>query len=286
MLKCRLVFLKDSWRSEKAHAEHDIYLHLWKHDVHHIATPLSGGDVCDDSVQTTRSQECNAGLQKRIHYRLIILEVGQPLKDYEEAVYLVKFLQQAVEAHGEAWTKAGILHRDVSVDNIVFDPDPPKDDEGNKIHRAFLIYWDLCKYRKELESGPTQATRSGTWQFMSAALLRYPSKRHDVSDDLESFIHIIYWLALRFHDHDLNSVQLESRIHNTFDERWDDNGRDIGGTYKLDLMKSGSPPYNLIDDPAFNWLLEGLADMCQDQYRAAAPELSAFDAAELQRKIG
>ncbi|PCH36481.1 hypothetical protein WOLCODRAFT_146288 [Wolfiporia cocos MD-104 SS10] len=286
MLTHRLVFLKDTWRSENARAEHEVYVHLWKCGVQHIATPLSGGDVRDDAIQKTRSQECDPRLQGRVHYRLIVLEVGKPLKEYEEEFSMVMFIEQALQAHRDAWTKANVAHCDVSSENIMIDVDPANaklDKKGNKIPCAFLNDWDLCKFRDELGSGPTQTTRSGTWQFMSGALLRYPSKQHELSDDLESFIYVIYWLALRFHDHDRTQAQLENYIHYTFDQRWNENGRDIGGDAKMTLMASGLPPCELSDDPVFDQLLKSLAIMCQKHYRAATPMLNTLKAEERRR---
>ena len=49
--------------------------------------------------------------------------------------------------HQQAWEKAGILHRDVSVANILIDVESPP---GNL--RGFLTDWDLCKSEEQLES--------------------------------------------------------------------------------------------------------------------------------------
>ncbi|KAI6123801.1 hypothetical protein EDD16DRAFT_609032 [Pisolithus croceorrhizus] len=38
--------------------------------------------------------------------------------------------------------------------------------------------------------------RTGTWQFISAALLRNPVGEHQLIDDIESFVHVLGWIVL------------------------------------------------------------------------------------------
>ena len=50
-----------------------------------------------------------------------------------------------------AWTKANVLHRDISIGNILIDPEPSE---------GMLIDWDLCRLECELASGPTEPDRT------------------------------------------------------------------------------------------------------------------------------
>ena len=36
------------------------------------------------------------------------------------------------------------------------------------------------------------------WQFMSANLLQHPGKLSTLADDLESFLHVLGWMTLRY----------------------------------------------------------------------------------------
>ena len=54
-------------------------------------------------------------------------------------------------AHQDAWEKAGVLHRDVSMGNILIDVIT-----GN----GFLNDWDLCKYKEEMNQVASQPSRS------------------------------------------------------------------------------------------------------------------------------
>lgn len=46
--------------------------------------------------------------------------------------------------------------------------------DGRRRVQGVLNDWDLSKLKKESEKGPSQVHRSGTWQFMSVLLLKYP----------------------------------------------------------------------------------------------------------------
>ena len=54
-------------------------------------------------------------------------------------------------AHYDAWNKAHVLHRDVSMGNILIDVNT---------ETGFLNDWDLCKYREELGGVAGQHARS------------------------------------------------------------------------------------------------------------------------------
>ncbi len=120
--------------------------------------------------------------------------------------------------HQQAWEKARILPRDVSVNNILIDSD------GN----GFLNDWDLCKL-ESVGQPATQYGRSvselfdyfishclstsqGTWASMSGPLSQFPTKQNSLSDDLESFIHVVTWLALRFHKHDRTKLSEDEKL--------------------------------------------------------------------------
>ncbi|KAG2746623.1 hypothetical protein P692DRAFT_20679435, partial [Suillus brevipes Sb2] len=124
-----------------------------------------------------------------IHYCMVLGVVGRELSTFRSTRELVSVVADALEAHEEAYHKAGILHRDVSVGNLIV----TDDGEG------LLIDWDLCRKRSTLQKRCHDQTISGgTWQFMSAALLSDPTKHQDFEDDLESFLHVLTWTSLRY----------------------------------------------------------------------------------------
>ncbi|KAL4243859.1 EKC/KEOPS complex subunit BUD32 [Abortiporus biennis] len=240
----KLKFLKDCWRYDnvKYHAEHEVYEKLRAAKVNNIAKVEGGGDVVDAEGEpqvTAAHWYLRRGKIKHlalVHYRLLIRQLGTPLKEYTWSNKLCYYLFLVILAHEGAF-KAGILHRDISPNNIMIDEAPEAIGE-----EAFLIDWDLCRYLHELNNGPTQKKRSGTWAFISALLLKYPSKQHELSDDLESFIHVLHWFCLQFHVHNLRpSYQLSDTLSSVYFEARPQAGYDKGGDTKLRNMQKEKP---------------------------------------------
>ncbi|KIM57466.1 hypothetical protein SCLCIDRAFT_81206, partial [Scleroderma citrinum Foug A] len=88
-------------------------------------------------------------------------------------------------AHHDAFEKAGVLHGDISVGKIMIY-------EGMGI----LIDWDLVKLINQ--SGPRQTTRTGTWQFMSVALMCNHEAMHGYMDNLKSLLYVLLWSTLMY----------------------------------------------------------------------------------------
>ncbi|OSX55750.1 hypothetical protein POSPLADRAFT_1112105, partial [Postia placenta MAD-698-R-SB12] len=265
----RLVFLKGAWRARTANSEIKVYEDLWKAGVRCIATPICGGDVVgsDGEVQQTVTQKYLTDMPVRIHCRLVVEEIGRPLEDYRGGDELVGALFCALIAHQDAWEKARVLHRDVSAKNVLLYINSKTQLDGS-IATAFLNDWDLCRYEKELGSA-TQYGRSGTWQFMSALLLKFPGLTpHGVSDDLESFVHVLNWFCLRFHRHDHRTVALQRLVASLYDvsEKDETSKEAFGGAAKLILMQSGKPAVRLARHGPLKTLLEQLSALCEEHY--------------------
>jgi len=147
-------------------------------------------------------------LRPHSHYRLILDDIGRDLTSFTTTKELVETMTGAFQAHTEAFEKAGILHRDISIGNIIIS------DRG-----GLLIDWDLSKDIKDLEKISQQPI--GTWQFISARLLqaRGPAV-HTQTDDWESFFHVLCWTVLRFTKHELSSAQLSHELRNTYDDSY------------------------------------------------------------------
>ncbi|KZT04694.1 uncharacterized protein LAESUDRAFT_760981, partial [Laetiporus sulphureus 93-53] len=177
--------------------EHTTYKCIQEAEVPYTATCLYGGYVGEQ--KTKACGDLKHGRPVRRHYRIVLKELGRPLDSYSSSGELIMAGFCVLRAHCEAWEKCGLLQRDMSPYNMVFDEVDPRDlpkDEPRRIE-ALLIDWHLAKSKDELKSG----AKRGTWQFISARLLRNSTAQNEVSDDLESVILIIEWMSLRFHDH-------------------------------------------------------------------------------------
>ncbi|EED78179.1 predicted protein [Postia placenta Mad-698-R] len=243
----KFVYFKDSWRVSTGNSEIKVYQHLHEHGVGNIATPICGGDVVhtDGTLHRTLAQDHN-GNAEYIHCRLVMEEIGESILDYPTSKDLVAVMFGAVVAHRQAWEKAWVLHGDISAANMLMIPDPRSPIPG-VTKRGILIDWDFCKFDAELKQGAKQSNRSGTWQFMSALLLLRPGiKQHTIADDLESFMHVLNWICLRYHN----------TIHD----------QDLQG--HVLCIFSGIPSAHLSEVSALKDLLYNLARLCKAQYNA------------------
>ncbi|KAG2045405.1 hypothetical protein BDR06DRAFT_845454, partial [Suillus hirtellus] len=189
----KVVMLKDSWRVAIAGVlpEGETYRLLKEHNVSNVASCIACHDVPSISQQAPQTYKfadapwaCSHDtITPHIHYRLVLNIVGKQLCEFESSRQFVAAIRDALIAHKDAYHNAGVLHRDLSVGNVVIH-------EG----KGILIDWDLSKLISI--KGARQVTRTGTWQFMSAHLVQNRDARHDVEDDLESSLYVVLWIAL------------------------------------------------------------------------------------------
>ncbi|KAL4075124.1 hypothetical protein V8B97DRAFT_1944553 [Scleroderma yunnanense] len=213
----RIVFLKDTWRidADDIDPEGVTYRKLHAHNVPNIATVEASGDVGYRTVTQSLTHESWSKVRKsitgHIHYRLVLQEVGNRLDEFRCTRELVTAVRDSIRALAAALRLANILHRDISFGNIVIFLD-----EQGYFKKGLLIDWDLCKDITKL--GARRRDRTGTWQFMSAALLRDVNKQHTIADDLESSLHVLTWTMLRYVPHKMDAVALDSHLRVVFDE--------------------------------------------------------------------
>src|SRR5690606_24838239 len=80
----------------------------------------------DDTVQDPITPPPYCG---RIHTRLVMTKIGQPLSSYETPLQLLRAIRSALIGHGKVYG-AGYLHRDISCANILLPLTPTACDEG------------------------------------------------------------------------------------------------------------------------------------------------------------
>ncbi|KAI0667826.1 hypothetical protein C8Q78DRAFT_981280 [Trametes maxima] len=264
------VFLKDTWRpsEEAVRTEKSIYEHLWRQPAAnmHIPTLLLGDDVRVPGFPP----QCTfvpygAGGTPRVHSRLVFKEVCRGLEDFKGSRELVHAIRDALRGHRWAWEERKMLHRDVSVGNILIYDDPEKPGSQSK---GLLCDWELAKSEAEIQNPrASQASRSGTLQFMSALLSWYPQKDHLLSDDLESFMHVLTWCTMMYLPND--AAYSEEKLASTMWNYFDEHSRDHRGSFgKFKSVRKGvSPVVGLPEYHPLNVLIEDLASLCKDHYK-------------------
>ncbi|KAI0730493.1 hypothetical protein C8Q76DRAFT_832590 [Earliella scabrosa] len=282
----RLCYLKDCWRAHvpgRTRPEHIVYERLHKHRVPNIPTLLCGGDVRSphfDETQPPRLQltevdqvlaikEGQGRPVPRVHYRIATDGVGLPLRSFRSFRELALIIASAIRAHGHAWEHAKVLHRDISVGNILINP---------VTRLAILIDWDLSRLACELGVGPVEPDRSGTWVYRSALSLQYPRKPYRVSDDLESFIHIYRHLVLRYHATDTEDYKME--VKDTYEQAVPGKGDImIGGKLKMAQLRISESLFEVYGNSDLQTVLDELARGCYSSYIRIKPR-------EMRRRYG
>lgn len=298
----RFCFVKDFWRHDSPYLkpEWETYRRLREHGVtEHVGSVIAGGDVGGPSrTQRTILLRTN---ERYVHSRLVMREVGRPLETYGTSVELIIATYHALLGHRDAWEKAKVLHRDVSIGNIMIDVESSEEDP-----RGMLIDWDVCRYEDEPSTSEQLGGQTGTWPFISALALKYPKKPMDLADDLESFLYVILYMALRFHRHTfspqcaktvshdellyhngLNSA-LAVTAYRLFCEEYDvGNGYRRGGQHKFAYTRTiGNPPMlpiELLDSNShLARLIEGFYAILRRHYRSV--DLEELEKYVVERK--
>ncbi|KAI0822884.1 hypothetical protein BC628DRAFT_1455672 [Trametes gibbosa] len=226
------VYLKDAWRvvHEEIQKEGAVLDTLNKNNVLHVPTLLCHGDL----AQTTKSQDlwykyhpnvstdAPSPLKKHEHYRLVVKEVGRPLADFRRGYELVFAIFCCLQgessvlifsrSHALAYD-LGIIHRDISAGNILL-----YGKTGDDLWSGMLNDWELSKDVNSKSPVARQPDRTGTWQFMSAHALNTPEKPIIITDELESFFHVLLYASVRFLPHNCTKQFVGKFLFDYFDD--------------------------------------------------------------------
>ncbi|KAH9895253.1 hypothetical protein C8Q73DRAFT_693579 [Cubamyces lactineus] len=153
--------------------------------------------------------------RERSHMRMVIDDVGRPLTEFVSTREMVRAMRDAIKGHQLAWKDAKLLHRDVSVGNILIADNP----EGSKFV-GFIHDFDYSSMEDDSDGGDTRVKsastidshdvpedlarkkeHTGTFYFMAIEILTEPGVIHDAHHDLESFYWVLIWVFSRHTDH-------------------------------------------------------------------------------------
>ncbi|KAJ2494442.1 hypothetical protein GGI11_008845, partial [Coemansia sp. RSA 2049] len=216
------IFIKDAWPEATSDAEEDHrdesrhlnkitailgddksldgkypkYLSGGRVHIKRQTTTDQSADVVEDNSRSIISgsicSQLDAALKERgpplrVHKRICMKGIGKPLKHINSVPELICVMADAMECHWEIYKRCGILHRDISTNNILFTG------SGSRI-KGVLIDFDhaFCEGDK---NAVRRFERTGTLPFMSVNNLEGEIKMHTVLDDWESLLYILCWLG-------------------------------------------------------------------------------------------
>ncbi|KAF8958371.1 hypothetical protein BDZ97DRAFT_2061763 [Flammula alnicola] len=165
-------------------------------------------------------------LEIRAHRRIVSTPLAQGLPYFSTKKELISVLIDAIEAHRRLVEQSKILHRDISVNNIMmYRPTLPKETEPNstderdseassiqlqiadagessRMRRGILIDLDYALMREDGLGRDTATVghRTGTLPFMAIELLMgLPDGEEQKSrHDLESFFYVLLWICWHY----------------------------------------------------------------------------------------
>ncbi|VCU39399.1 Bgt-51867 [Blumeria graminis f. sp. tritici] len=153
--------------------------------------------------------EC-VDIRKRQQAAVAISSIGKPINDFNTPLEVVMGLRDAIKAHRSLFIDAKILHRDISVNNILLKIcDDPKDYGG------ILINLDLATLFKDGKAQGKLEAMTGTMQFMALEILNNSFAApgavvsHSYRHDLESFFYVLLWICIRYGWPDNKSPHLD-----------------------------------------------------------------------------
>ena len=116
----------------------------------------------------------------------------------------------------------------------------------------------------------TDMRLQGTWPFISVRLQQSgPDQPHELSDDLESFVHVLNYCALKHLPNNLSNddYRLALFISSVYDRVRHSGGLEKGSKDKLDLLVGNKPFVQLEPrNQPLHYLLEALSHLCYQHY--------------------
>ncbi|KAI1826568.1 hypothetical protein F4861DRAFT_496615 [Xylaria intraflava] len=125
----------------------------------------------------------------RIHRRVILCDYGKPIYRASSRVAFLGALEGCIQGH-ESLYKAGFLHRDISINNLMVN-----ESDKNSLS-SFLIDLDLAVMVNQTQP-PGAKEMTGTKAFISIGILN-GSTGHSFMDDLESFFWVFFWICIHY----------------------------------------------------------------------------------------
>ncbi|RPD63382.1 hypothetical protein L227DRAFT_387575 [Lentinus tigrinus ALCF2SS1-6] len=157
------------------------------------------------SAEEMEKQEAGAGLRHLIHYRVVMKEICLGAMAFKNSRQWVAIILDSLVAHAQAYDRCGYIHRDVSAGNILILPTIRQ--HGNKrvvYWQGILADWELAKH-KDINYA-REPDRTGTWQYMSWSMHRFPGDSISIADELEAFVHVLIYGCVRFIHHNLQTI--------------------------------------------------------------------------------
>ncbi|KAJ3549042.1 hypothetical protein NMY22_g1041 [Coprinellus aureogranulatus] len=188
------IIIKDAWRP--VHRESECRFLSAARGIPGVVQFLAYQDHCAETLQYRPRGFWAKGFQDRVKLRVVMKKYGTTLWYFKSRLELLRALRDAIVGHRNL-LKKGILHRDVSLHNLLFGPL----DVSDGLH-GVLIDLDMAVWAEDQLPFIRADPHVGTRMYQSISVLRSqivdPAPPQDYLDDLESFFYIFCQLVFSF----------------------------------------------------------------------------------------
>lgn len=214
----------------------------------------NGGVDAPTGKEETQGQVDPCGID-RVLTLLVLGTVGTPVREAATPIQLLHGIFACLLAHATLYFESGILHRDISYQNILFTSRPyPITRAIPSIHGlppmapsvlyGCLIDLDYATHYHPSESLGETKHRTGTLPFMAVEILTTAGIKHRYVHDVQSFMLVLVWCCV-----DVNGpgamgpkgeVTEAQKLAAKRIYKWNEMDRgeeDVGSRKELDLVK-------------------------------------------------
>jgi len=148
----------------------------------------------DDPIRSSKRTHSTLSpplpLKNRVHRCVIVCDYGKPIYKASSRTALLSAFEGCIDGHESLHDNAGILHRDVSINNLMMN-----EEKDNPSWKSFMIDLDLTI--KQQRVGPSGAReKTGTRAFMAVGVLL--NEKHSYMHDYESFFWALLWICIHY----------------------------------------------------------------------------------------
>ncbi|TDL22898.1 hypothetical protein BD410DRAFT_787708 [Rickenella mellea] len=132
-------------------------------------------------------------IEIRTHVRLVVTPYGTPIYNFKDKRELLQAFIDIVKAHRDLYKNKKILHRDMSLRNMLLAES--YDSLLESYRRGLLIDLDFAIRMSDLARHLAKGLRTGTTPFMAIHIL-LGTATHDADHDLESVFYVFCWICI------------------------------------------------------------------------------------------
>nr|VWO95369.1 Cerato-platanin-like protein 2 [Ganoderma boninense] len=204
----RFVCLKDSWREVETEGfvlerEGEVLKKLNDAGVPFVPTLVCEADLPGQETRTPEFWSEWDGFPDKeeptrlTHYRMVTEEICIMLSEVPDSRILVSVIHDCVVAHAAATERCGLLHGDISYNNILICPTVDRTTNTVK-WRGMLMDWEFPRLAPtHKDSGTPRPHGRRSWKFTSLAYMHASDRALTVGDELESFFYVLLYTAVR-----------------------------------------------------------------------------------------